>query len=171
MGHFLLLLSIALVVGAIVFGVAVLISGDDPGLVAEEPEGRSTPLPSARPLIEDDIGGLRFDTALRGYRMSQVDAALGRAAYDLGYKEELIGVLEAEVIALRDGRLADADTLRASRQAALGGSGHTAAAGDDLDADLDAESEDDAMGQGDVPVGVEPARADAEPGSRTTGVW
>jgi DivIVA domain-containing protein len=195
MGHFLLLLSIALVVGAIVFGVAVLISGEDPGLVAEEPEGRATPLPSARPLVEDDIGVLRFDTALRGYRMSQVDAALGRAAYDLGFKEELIGILEAEVIALRDGRIEDADSLRASRQAALGGSGLIVTADDDdLDANREVGSDDDAMGLGDVrgeedamagvglaAAGSDPARsdssatattrADGEPGERTTGPW
>jgi DivIVA domain-containing protein len=135
MGQFLLLLAGALVVGAIVFGVAVLITGDDPGLGSEEPDGRAVPLPTARPLIEQDIGGLRFDTALRGYRMSQVDAALRRAAYDLGYKDELIEVLEAEITALRDGRTADADALRQSRLAALGESGFTVADDDGSQSD------------------------------------
>jgi hypothetical protein len=51
--------------------------------------------------------------------MSQVDQALQRAAYDIGYKGELIGVLEAEVLALREGRTADADMLRRAREAAL----------------------------------------------------
>ena len=45
--------------------------------------------------------------------------ALQRAAYDIGYKGELIGVLEAEVTALRDGRLADAEALRRAREAAV----------------------------------------------------
>ena len=63
------------------------------------------PLPSDRPLGEEDIVRTRFDTALRGYRMAQVDQALQRAAYDIGYKGELIGVLEAEVTALREGRI------------------------------------------------------------------
>ena len=40
--------------------------------------------------------GQEFDTGLRGYRMSQVDSALRRAAYDVGYKTELVAVLEAE---------------------------------------------------------------------------
>jgi hypothetical protein len=44
---------------------------------------------------------------------------LQRAAYDIGYKGELIGVLEAEVLALREGRSADADMLRRAREAAL----------------------------------------------------
>jgi hypothetical protein len=51
--------------------------------------------------------------------MSQVDQALQRAAYDIGYKGELIGVLEAEVLALREGRIGDADTLRRAREAAI----------------------------------------------------
>jgi hypothetical protein len=50
--------------------------------------------------------------------MVQVDQALRRAAYDIGYKDELIGVLEAEVTALREGRTLDADALRRAREAA-----------------------------------------------------
>jgi DivIVA domain-containing protein len=119
MGQLLLLTIGALVVGAIGFGIAVLISGSDPGLAPVESEGRSVPLPADRPIAESDFTRIRFDTALRGYRMDQVDAALRRAAYDIGYKLELIGVLEAEVEALRDGRTHDADKLRAAREAAL----------------------------------------------------
>lgn len=119
MAQFLLLLIGALVVGAIVFGVVVLVTGRD-GLGAVEPDGRSVPLPVARPLVEADFGSVRFDVALRGYRMAQVDQALRRAAYDIGYKNELIQVLEAEVTALRDGRIADADVLGEARRTALG---------------------------------------------------
>ena len=53
--------------------------------------------------------------------MAQVDQALRRAAYDIGYKDELIGVLEAEVTALREGRARDADVLRRAREAAPAG--------------------------------------------------
>ncbi|GAB7041879.1 MULTISPECIES: DivIVA domain-containing protein [Catenuloplanes] len=118
MGLFITLVT-ALVVAAIIFGVTVLVSGSDPALVPAEPDGRAVPLPGSRPLLEADIADVRFDTALRGYRMAQVDQALRRAAYDIGYKEELIGVLEAEVAALRDGRLDDADALRKAREEAL----------------------------------------------------
>lgn len=121
MVQLLLLLTGALVVGAIVFGVAVLIGGGE-GLGDVEPDGRSAPLPGARPLLEGDFRTVQFDTALRGYRMSQVDHALKRAAYDIGYKSELIQVLESEVTALRDGRMDDANALRDARHAALGGS-------------------------------------------------
>src|SRR5437773_6097433 len=118
MGQLLLLVAGALAVGAIGFGIAALLSGGDPGLVAVEPDGRAVPLPGVRPLSETDVAALRFDTGLRGYRMAQVDAALRRTAYDIGYKEELIQVLEAEVDALRDGRIEDADALRRARRAA-----------------------------------------------------
>jgi DivIVA domain-containing protein len=119
MGQLLLLTIGALVVGAIGFGIAVLISGADPGLQPVEPDGRAVGLPVNRPLVESDLGATRFDTAVRGYRMGQVDTALRRAAYDIGYKQELIGVLEAEVDALREGRVEEADKLRSAREAAL----------------------------------------------------
>jgi DivIVA domain-containing protein len=121
MGELILLLIAALVVGGIVFGVAVLITGDDQGIEGHEPDGRSIPLPTTRPLGETDVTQVRFDTVIRGYRMAQVDAAFRRAAYDIGYKEELIQVLEAEVTALRDGRIEDADALQQAREAAMSG--------------------------------------------------
>src|SRR3954447_4611636 len=119
MDQLLLFIVAALLVAAIVFGVTVMLSGGDSGLTPVEPDGRAVPLPSDRPLGEDDISDTRFDTAWRGYRMEQVDQALQRAAYDIGYKGELISVLEAEVNALRDGRTADADVLRRAREAAV----------------------------------------------------
>ncbi|WP_240956533.1 DivIVA domain-containing protein [Micromonospora sp. HNM0581] len=118
MGQLLLLLVVAVTVAAVVFGVTVLVTGRDPGLAPVEADGRAVPLPGDRPLRESDVGEVRFDTALRGYRMAQVDQAMRRAAYDIGYKAELIGVLEAEVTALRDGRTADADALRRARDQA-----------------------------------------------------
>ncbi|WP_127543537.1 DivIVA domain-containing protein [Actinoplanes sp. OR16] len=117
MGQLLLFIVVALVVATIVFGVTVLLSGGDSGLTPVEPDGRAIPLPSDRPLGESDISATRFDTVVRGYRMNQVDQALQRAAYDIGYKGELIGVLEAEVAALREGRTDDAEALRKAREA------------------------------------------------------
>ncbi|MET0426146.1 MAG: DivIVA domain-containing protein [Actinoplanes sp.] len=119
MGQLLLFIVVALVVAAIVFGVTVMLGGGDNGLTPVEPDGRAVPLPSDRPLGEEDVVQTKFDVAWRGYRMAQVDQALQRAAYDIGYKGELIGVLEAEVAALRDGRAADADVLRRAREAAV----------------------------------------------------
>lgn len=123
MGQLLLLLVVALTVAAVVFGVAVLVTDGDPGLAPAEPDGTAVPLPGSRPLREGDVADARFDTVLRGYRMAQVDQAMRRAAYDIGYKDELIGVLEAEVTALREGRTADADALRDARVAAASAGG------------------------------------------------
>src|ERR1700754_2848310 len=119
MGQLLLIVVVAVTVAAVVFGVTVLVSGRDTGLQPAEPDGRAIPLPTTRPLQESDLGDVRFDMATRGYRMAQVDQALRRAAYDIGYKDELIGVLEAEVSALREGRTGDAEVLRRAREAAL----------------------------------------------------
>jgi DivIVA domain-containing protein len=120
MAQVLLLLVVALTVGAVVFGVMVLVSGGDPGLREVEPDGRGVPLPGSRPLVEQDVTKATFDLGLRGYRMDQVDRALKRVAYDIGYKDELINVLTAEVEALRDGRADDAEALRSARLAASG---------------------------------------------------
>ncbi|MFC7482652.1 DivIVA domain-containing protein [Luedemannella flava] len=116
MGSLVLVLVIALVVGALIFGVLALLSGDDPGLVPAEAD-HALPLPASRPLVETDLSEVRFDTALRGYRMAQVDKALRRAAYDIGYKDEMIAVLEAEITALREGRTEDAELMRKAREA------------------------------------------------------
>lgn len=119
MSQFLLIVAVALTVGAIAFGITVLLSSGQDGLRRVEPDGVAVPLPTDRPLVESDVAEVRFDTGLRGYRMVQVDAALRRAAYDIGYKDELIRVLQAEIDALRDGRESEADALRRSREAAL----------------------------------------------------
>lgn len=118
MAQVLLWFVVALVVAGIVFGVFTLVTGGDPALEPVEPDGVAVPLPTSRPLGEEDVQGVRFDTALRGYRMSQVDQALRRTAYDIGYKDELIAVLVAEVDALRAGRREEADALRAARRKA-----------------------------------------------------
>ncbi len=118
MGQWVILIVVALVAAALAWGVAALLMGRDPGLEPAEPDGRAIPLPTARPLTEADLTDVRFDITARGYRMAQVDQALRRVAYDIGYKEELIGVLEAEIAALREGRTADADALQEAREAA-----------------------------------------------------
>jgi DivIVA domain-containing protein len=135
----------AFIVGAVAFGVAVLVTGSDPGLTADEPDGSSVPLPTDRPLAEHDFEAVRFDTALRGYRMAQVDSVLRRAAYDVGYKEELVAVLEAEVAALRAGRLDEADALQAARLAALGEAASAAEIADATAADADGGAPEDAV--------------------------
>jgi len=153
MANVLLLVLAAVVAGALVFGVAALVTGQDAGLTPAEPDGQSVPLPGTRPLTESDLARVRFDTALRGYRMAQVDAALRRASYDLGFKEELIKVLEAEVDALRSGRADEAESLRQAREAAFSGVTPAAPAQPAVAAAVPAEDVE--------PADAEPA--DAEP--------
>ncbi|MFF0150193.1 DivIVA domain-containing protein [Micromonospora sp. NPDC005203] len=163
MGQLLLLLVVALTVAAVIFGVTVLVSGRDPGLAPAEPDSQAVALPGTRPLRESDVGAVRFDTALRGYRMSQVDQVMRRAAYDIGYKSELIGVLEAEVTALRAGRIDDADVLRDARvrsvskattaDAAESGAAESGAAESDAATSDEVEPAVDAAGSGAAPVG------------------
>lgn len=116
MSQFLLLVVVALVVGGIVFGVAALVTGSDPGLVDVDADVRAVPLPEDRDLDDADVAQLRFDTALRGYRADQVDAAIERLGADLSRKRELIGLLEAEITALREGRIVEANQLRQARE-------------------------------------------------------
>ncbi|MEU7588932.1 DivIVA domain-containing protein [Micromonospora sp. NPDC049230] len=162
MGQLLLLLVVALTVAAVVFGVTVLVSGRDPGLVPAEPDSQAVALPGTRPLRESDVGAVRFDTALRGYRMSQVDQAMRRAAYDIGYKSELIGVLEAEVAALREGRTDDADVLRDAREQSASKAASADAAQPDA-AQPDAAQPDAAQPDAAQPDGAEPDVAAASP--------
>jgi DivIVA domain-containing protein len=155
-----LILVVVLVLAALVFGVITLLSGDDPGMVPVEADGRARPLPNNRSLSERDLKEVRFDLSLRGYRMSQVDKVLRRTAYDLGYKDEMIAVLEAEVIALRDGRMEDAELLRKARESAanpapLIAAPPTATEASAEDADDAPDLDDDDVNEpvGDAPVG------------------
>ena len=74
------LISVAESHGWNIGGFRILELVSDEGLDPQEPDGRAIPLPGTRPLIESDVAALRFDTALRGYRMAEVDSALRRAA-------------------------------------------------------------------------------------------
>jgi DivIVA domain-containing protein len=118
MGTVLLVLVVVLVIAGLVYGVVTLLAGEDPGLSPSDPDGRARPLPNNRSLSEYDLKAVRFDVGFRGYRMTQVDRVLRRTAYDIGYKDEMIAVLEAEVIALREGRAEDAELLRKAREQA-----------------------------------------------------
>jgi DivIVA domain-containing protein len=176
MDQLLLPLLGVLVVGAVGFGVALLISGRDPGLQRAEPDGRAVPLPGNRPLGEVDIDEVRFDTVLRGYRMNQVDAALRRVGYDIGYKEELIRVLQAEVDALRDGRVDDADALRRARDTANraigpGWSAPTPSLTPDVDSPVEADPAPSAAPADDpAALSVEPAEDPQDP-QDPQGAW
>ena len=79
---------------AVLFAAAVL-STREQGLLAEvSPDDADVPLPS-EPLTPEDVHGLRFSLALRGYRMAEVDEVLDRLASELADRDRRIGLLEA----------------------------------------------------------------------------
>ncbi|WP_051571364.1 hypothetical protein [Cryptosporangium arvum] len=95
MGSFLLVVVAALVLSGIVFGAAAFTLGRDRGLTPPRPDGVPFDLPADRPLERVDVEGLRVDTAIRGYRMDQVDEIFQRVADDFDF-------LHARIIDLED---------------------------------------------------------------------
>ncbi len=71
---------IVLVIGAI----AVVAAGAGDPLAASYDDRRDVVVPAEGPLAAEDLVSLRFTTAFRGYRASEVDALLDRLAAQLG---------------------------------------------------------------------------------------
>jgi DivIVA domain-containing protein len=80
----------------IAFSIVVWATGQD-GLRDEEAEETPAGLDGEGPVTEAQVGSLRFDTGLRGYRMDQVDAALHRLAWEIGRRDEMLAALEKEL--------------------------------------------------------------------------
>ena len=96
MKWFILVVGLVVVcfVAALVLG---LIAG---GMGAPTSSMRHEPLPDT-PLTEEDLDGLQLDVTARGYRMSEVDAVIGRLRRELREKDEQIAVLTADVTGRR----------------------------------------------------------------------
>jgi DivIVA domain-containing protein len=90
-----LVIALVVVVGAVTLAA---VGGGDGGVLPEaEPERWTRPLAWDRPVGRADVEALRFPTALRGYRMSDVDDALGRLGAELAERDARIAQLEAAV--------------------------------------------------------------------------
>jgi DivIVA domain-containing protein len=73
----------AVLVVAVMAGIAVVAAGRG-GSMAEAFDDRpDARIPIDGPLTAQDLRRVRFSTALRGYRMSEVDALLDRLAAEL----------------------------------------------------------------------------------------
>jgi DivIVA domain-containing protein len=82
------MLALEVLGGAIVLlGLAFVLSRELPLLDDESDDSRDIGLPTERQLRSDDIARLRFRIGLRGYRMSDVDAALEAAREALSFRE------------------------------------------------------------------------------------
>jgi DivIVA domain-containing protein len=93
-----LLISLVVVVAAVT--LAVLGSSDGPqgaagGLAEVSPDMLDEPLPEDRPVARGDIDALRLATAVRGYRMGQVDDILDRLGAELAERDARIAELES----------------------------------------------------------------------------
>lgn len=74
----------------VVAGVVAVVSGAVSGGLSEpEPQVPARALP-AGPLTGQDVAGLRFVQALRGYRMDQVDAAMDQLAAEIDRLRALV---------------------------------------------------------------------------------
>ncbi|HXT44367.1 MAG TPA: DivIVA domain-containing protein [Pseudonocardiaceae bacterium] len=94
MGTVLIYLIVAVVVAAVVFLIAALVFGRGEELAALPPDATPTWLPDG-PIAGDDVRAIRFSQVLRGYRMSEVDWTLQRAADELDALRARVAELEA----------------------------------------------------------------------------
>jgi DivIVA domain-containing protein len=69
-------------------GVAVLAAGRGAPLAEVYDDRPDATVPAREPLVADDLRRVRFSLALRGYRMSEVDALLDRLASQLEREDE-----------------------------------------------------------------------------------
>jgi DivIVA domain-containing protein len=78
----------AVLIVAVMGGIAVVAAGRG-GSMAETFDDRpDSRVPADGPLTAQDLRRVRFSTALRGYRMSEVDALLDRLAAEIEARGE-----------------------------------------------------------------------------------
>jgi DivIVA domain-containing protein len=73
----------ALVVVAVLGATAVVAAGRGGSMVEVHDDRPDALVPADRPLTAEDLRVVRFGTAVRGYRMDEVDALLERLAAEL----------------------------------------------------------------------------------------
>jgi len=76
-------IMIVLAMGA----VAMLAAGRGEPMAPAYDDRPDAAVPRDRPLVADDLGSVRFSLAVRGYRMSEVDALLERLAAEMRARE------------------------------------------------------------------------------------
>ncbi|TFV32937.1 DivIVA domain-containing protein [Streptomyces sp. T1317-0309] len=87
-----LVVALAVVVAAVT--LAVVGGGESAPLPEAAPERYDDPLPPDRP-VGRAVEALRFPLAVRGYRMADVDDALGRLGAEIAERDSRIADLEA----------------------------------------------------------------------------
>ncbi len=82
---------------AVVAAVAMAVLGDGGALKDADPDRIHDRLPPDRPLVRGDIDAVRLPTALRGYRMLDVDEVLDRLGAELAERDARIAELESSL--------------------------------------------------------------------------
>jgi DivIVA domain-containing protein len=98
-----LVVALAVVVGAVTLAVVGGGEGTTGPLPEVAPEYLDDPLPPDRPVARADVESLRFPLAVRGYRMVDVDDALGRLAAEIDERDARIADLESALAGARSG--------------------------------------------------------------------
>ena len=88
-------------VGAVTLAVVGGGEGTTGPLPEVTPEHLDDPLPPDRPVARADVENLRFPLAVRGYRMADVDDALGRLAAEIDERDARIADLESALSGAR----------------------------------------------------------------------
>jgi DivIVA domain-containing protein len=96
-----LFLVVALVVVVAAVTLAVVGGGESAALPEVPPERLADPLPPDRPVDRADVESLRFPVTVRGYRMADVDDALGRLGAELAERDARIEELESALAGAR----------------------------------------------------------------------
>ncbi|MFI6346528.1 DivIVA domain-containing protein [Streptomyces sp. NPDC050560] len=94
-----LVVALVVVVGAVT--LAAVGGGDTAALPDAAPERLVDPLPQDRPVVSADVETVRFPLAVRGYRMADVDDALGRLSAELAERDARIADLESALAGAR----------------------------------------------------------------------
>ncbi|WP_353944565.1 DivIVA domain-containing protein [Streptomyces sp. HUAS MG91] len=88
-----LVAALVVVVAAVTLAI---VGGGDGGTLRDEPsQFYADPLPHDRPVGPADVDALRLPTAVRGYRMAEVDDALNRLGAELAERDARITELES----------------------------------------------------------------------------
>jgi DivIVA domain-containing protein len=94
-----LVVALAVVVAAVT--LSVVGGGESAPLPEAGGERLADPLPYDRPVNRGDVEALRFPVALRGYRMAEVDDALGRLGAEISERDARIADLESALVGAR----------------------------------------------------------------------
>jgi DivIVA domain-containing protein len=90
---------------AVVAAVALAVLGDGGALRDSTPDRLQDRLPADRPVVRSDIDALRLPTAVRGYRMIDVDEVLDRLGAELAERDAYIAELTANLSGVEPTRL------------------------------------------------------------------